>query len=53
MAIPACCWRRTGEIFRGNNEMAQLIDVPIESLRDVSTFLDLKFLSLTDFFLKG
>ncbi|KAJ5805269.1 hypothetical protein N7474_011156 [Penicillium riverlandense] len=34
MAIPACCWRRTGEIFRGNNEMAQLIDVPIEVLRD-------------------
>jgi hypothetical protein len=38
MAIPACCWRRTGEIFRGNNEMAQLIDVPIEVLRDVSLF---------------
>jgi hypothetical protein len=36
MAIPACCWRRTGQIFRGNKEMAQLIDVPIESLRDVS-----------------
>lgn len=35
MAIPACCWRRTGQIFRGNKEMAQLIDVPIESLRDV------------------
>ncbi|KAJ5454045.1 uncharacterized protein N7458_005001 [Penicillium daleae] len=34
MAIPACCWRRTGEVFRGNNEMAQLIDVPVESLRD-------------------
>ncbi|OXV09701.1 hypothetical protein Egran_02542 [Elaphomyces granulatus] len=34
MAIPACCWRRTGEIFRGNKEMAELIDVPIESLRD-------------------
>lgn len=34
MAIPACCWRRTGEIFRGNKEMAQLIGVPIESLRD-------------------
>ncbi|OJJ47129.1 hypothetical protein ASPZODRAFT_132075 [Penicilliopsis zonata CBS 506.65] len=34
MAIPACCWRRTGEIFRGNKEMAQLIDVPIESFRD-------------------
>lgn len=37
MAIPACCWRRTGEIFRGNREMAELIHVPIESLREVST----------------
>lgn len=35
MAIPACCWRRTGEVFRGNREMAELIHVPIESLRDV------------------
>ncbi|ERF74169.1 hypothetical protein EPUS_03359 [Endocarpon pusillum Z07020] len=34
MAIPACCWRRTGEIFRGNKEMAELIHVPIESFRD-------------------
>lgn len=34
MAIPACCWRRTGEIFRGNKEMAELIRVPFESLRD-------------------
>ena len=36
MAIPACCWRRTGEIFRGNKEMAELINVPIETLRDAS-----------------
>ena len=36
MAIPACCWRRTGEIFRGNKEMAELIHQPIEKLRDVS-----------------
>ena len=36
MAIPACCWRRTGEIFRGNKEMAELIHVPIDSFRDVS-----------------
>ena len=36
MAVPACCWRRTGEIFRGNQEMAELIHVPIERLRDVS-----------------
>lgn len=38
MAIPAACWRRTGEIFRGNQEMAQLIDVPIQTLRDVRPF---------------
>ena len=36
MAIPACCWRRTGEIYRANKEMAELIHVPIERLRDVS-----------------
>jgi len=35
MAIPACCWRRTGEIFRGNREMAELINVPVERLREV------------------
>ncbi|KAI9832354.1 MAG: hypothetical protein M1826_002040 [Phylliscum demangeonii] len=35
MAIPACCWRRTGEIYRGNKEMAELIHAPIEQLRDV------------------
>ncbi|KAI1269362.1 hypothetical protein F5Y18DRAFT_96407 [Xylariaceae sp. FL1019] len=34
MAVPACCWRRTGEIFRGNKEMAELIHVPVERLRD-------------------
>lgn len=36
MAVPACCWRRTGEIFRGNKEMAELINVPVETLRGVS-----------------
>jgi hypothetical protein len=35
MAIPACCWRRTGEIYRGNKEMAKLIHTPIENLKDV------------------
>lgn len=34
MAVPACCWRRTGEIFRGNKEMAELINVPVARLRD-------------------
>ena len=38
MAIPACCWRRTGEIYRGNKEMARLIHAPMSKLRDVSTF---------------
>ena len=36
MAVPACLWRRTGEIFRGTKEMAELIGVPVERLRDVS-----------------
>jgi hypothetical protein len=34
MAIPACCWRRTGEIFRGNREMAALVGCEWEKLRD-------------------
>ncbi|KAG8627346.1 hypothetical protein KVT40_004829 [Elsinoe batatas] len=39
MAIPACCWRRTGEIYRGNREMAELIHVPMEKLRDAKLAL--------------
>ena len=39
MAIPACCWRRTGEIYRGNKEMARLIHAPMSKLRDVSCSL--------------
>lgn len=35
MAVPACCWRRTGEIFRGNKEMAELLGVSMDKLRDV------------------
>jgi hypothetical protein len=41
MARPACCWRRTGEIFRGNKEMAEIIHVPIEQMRVVSYLLPL------------
>jgi len=37
MAIPACCWRRTGEIYRGNKEMAKLIHMPMAKLRDVGS----------------
>ncbi|KAK9447673.1 uncharacterized protein V1518DRAFT_428642 [Limtongia smithiae] len=34
MAIPACLWRRTGEIYRGNKEFGALVEVPVEELRD-------------------
>lgn len=43
MAIPACCWRRTGEIYRGNREMAELINVDVERLRDVSRWLTILY----------
>lgn len=36
MAIPACLWRRTGEIYKGNKEFAALINVPFDKLRNVS-----------------
>jgi hypothetical protein len=48
MAVPACCWRRTGEIFRGNKEMAELIHVPIDSLRDVNSPSDVSCLPSTN-----
>ncbi|ORZ27139.1 hypothetical protein BCR41DRAFT_318576 [Lobosporangium transversale] len=34
MGIPACLWRRTGEIYKGNKEFAALVNVPLEMLRD-------------------
>jgi hypothetical protein len=45
MAIPACCWRRTGEIYRGNKEMARLIHAPMSKLRDVYTVCSIGFRS--------
>lgn len=33
-AMPACLWRRTGEIFRGNKEFAELVECSIDDLRD-------------------
>lgn len=32
--VPACLWRRTGEIYKGNKEFAELVGVPIEALRE-------------------
>ena len=34
MSLPACLWRRTGEIFRGNKEFAALLGLPVDQLRD-------------------
>lgn len=34
MSMPACLWRRTGEIYRGNKEFASLVDCTVDDLRD-------------------
>lgn len=34
MGIPACLWRRTGEIYKGNREFAELVGVDVGRLRD-------------------
>lgn len=39
MGIPACLWRRTGEIYKGNREFAELVGVDDYMLRDVSIFI--------------
>ena len=32
--MPACLWRRTGEIYRANKEFATLVDCTVDELRD-------------------
>ena len=34
MSMPACLWRRTGEIYRANKEFATLVGVTVDDLRD-------------------
>ncbi|KAG0667715.1 Transcription factor [Maudiozyma exigua] len=34
MSMPACLWRRTGEIYRANKEFATLVGVTVDALRD-------------------
>lgn len=34
MSMPACLWRRTGEIYRANKEFASLVDCTVDELRD-------------------
>ena len=38
MGIPACLWRRTGEIYKANREFAELVGVDNYMLRDVRAF---------------
>jgi hypothetical protein len=35
MGIPACLWRRTGEIYKANREFAELVGVEGYMFRDV------------------
>ena len=37
MGVPACLWRRTGEIYKGNGEFANLIGVSVNDLSEVSS----------------
>jgi PAS domain-containing protein len=36
MGIPACLWRRTGEIYKANREFTELVGVDSVMFRDVS-----------------
>ena len=35
MGIPACLWRRTGEIYKANKAFADLVGVDVTKMRDV------------------
>ena len=37
MGIPACLWRRTGEVYKGNREFAELVGVEGSMLREVNS----------------
>ncbi|CAK5265980.1 unnamed protein product [Mycena citricolor] len=34
MGVPACLWRRTGEIYKGNREFSELVGVSGEDMRE-------------------
>ena len=39
MGVPACLWRRTGEIYKGNREFSELVGVDGYMMRDVGVYL--------------
>lgn len=36
MGVPACLWRRTGEIYKANREFTELVGLEGFMMRDVS-----------------
>ena len=38
MGVPACLWRRTGEIYKGNRQFSELVGIDGMMLRDVCMF---------------
>lgn len=48
MGVPACLWRRTGEIVKGNREFAELVGLDDYMLRDVSVVFSSAFILLID-----
>ena len=40
MGVPACLWRRTGEIYKGNREFSELVGVEGYMLREVRLFFE-------------
>lgn len=45
MGVPACLWRRTGEIYKGNREFSELVGVDGYMLRDVGVILTMRYSS--------
>jgi PAS domain-containing protein len=41
MGVPACLWRRTGEIYKANREFAELVGLDGYMMRDVCLPLSL------------
>lgn len=39
MGVPACLWRRTGEIYKGNREFCELVGLDGSMMRDVSSII--------------
>ena len=38
MGVPACLWRRTGEIYKANREFCELVGVQGALMREVGSF---------------